>query len=78
MFPSHKIIVEEVLPCMVKCTLEYFILPNINVVVSVTTTIDLWINKGAFDTFTLVMNDNGNNEVIGLIGWLIRYFLNLD
>jgi len=40
-------------------------LPYINAVVSITTTFDLWINKGAFDILTFVMNDNGNNKVIG-------------
>jgi hypothetical protein len=55
-FPSHKTLIEKILPCMVKYTLEKFVLPYINVVASVTTTFDLWMNKSAFDIFALVIN----------------------
>ncbi len=40
-----------ILPCMVKCTFEMFVLPYVNVAILVTTTFDLWMNKGALDTF---------------------------
>jgi len=55
-FPSRKTLIEKVLPCMVKHTLEEFVLPYINVIASVTTTFDLWMNKSAFDIFSLVIN----------------------
>jgi hypothetical protein len=35
---------------MVKCTFEKLVLPYINA------TIDFWMNKGALDNFTLVIN----------------------
>jgi hypothetical protein len=50
-FLSHKNIIEEVLFCMMKHTLEEFILPYVNAVLSITTTFDLWINKGTLDNF---------------------------
>ncbi len=56
MFPSHRIQIEKVLPCMMKHTLEKFVLPYVNGVVSVTTTFDLWMNKGALEIFALVIN----------------------
>ncbi len=34
-----------------KHTLEEFILPYVNAVLSITTTFDLWINKGTLDNF---------------------------
>jgi len=39
-----------------KHTLEKFVLPYVNDVISVTTTFDLWMNKGALDIFALVIN----------------------
>jgi hypothetical protein len=39
-----------------KHTLEKFVLPYVNGVVSVTTTFDLWMNKGALEIFALVIN----------------------
>jgi hypothetical protein len=39
-----------------KHTLEKFVLPYVNGVVFVTTTFDLWMSKGAFDIFALVIN----------------------
>jgi hypothetical protein len=41
---------------MVKHTLDEFVLPYIDVVVSVITSFDLWMNKSAFDTFALMIN----------------------
>jgi hypothetical protein len=37
-FPSHKNIIEEILFCMMKCTLEEFVLPYVNAIFSITTT----------------------------------------
>jgi hypothetical protein len=56
MFPSHRILIEEVLHCMMKHILEEFILTYVNVLVYVITTFDLWMKKGAFDTFVLVIS----------------------
>jgi len=40
----------------VKCTLEKFVLPYINVAISITTTFDLWMTEGALNIFSLVIN----------------------
>jgi hypothetical protein len=50
MFPSCKTLNEKVLPCMMKLTLE-FVLPYVNAIIFVIRTFDLWMSKGAFDTF---------------------------
>ncbi len=55
-FPSCRTLIKEVFPCMVKHTLEEFVLLYINVVISITTIIDLWMSKGALDIFALVIN----------------------
>ncbi len=41
---------------MVKCTLEKLVLPYINVVIFIIVTFDLWMNKGAFDNFSFMIN----------------------
>jgi hypothetical protein len=50
MFPSCKTLNEKVLPCMMKLTLE-FVFPYVNAIIYVIATFDLWMSKGAFDTF---------------------------
>ncbi len=55
-FLSHRIQIEKVLPCMMKHTLEKLVLPYVNGEVSIITTFDLWMSKGAFDIFSLVIN----------------------
>jgi hypothetical protein len=37
------------------CTFEKFVLPYVNFIVFVTLAFDLWMNKGALDTFALVI-----------------------
>jgi hypothetical protein len=54
-FPSCKIIIEEVLPHMMKDTLENFLLPYFNILIFIITTFPLWMKKGALDTFVLVI-----------------------
>ncbi len=54
MFPSHKTLTKKMLPCTMKHTLEKFVLPYVNVVVSITITFDLWMNKNALDIFAFV------------------------
>ncbi len=56
MFPSHRILIEEVLHCMMKHTLEKFILTYVNVLIFVITTFDLWMRKGALDTFVFLIS----------------------
>jgi hypothetical protein len=41
---------------MMKCTLEKFVFALCQCYVSITTTFDLWMNKGALDAFALVIN----------------------
>jgi hypothetical protein len=38
-----------------KHTIEEFVLPYVNVIVFLTTTFDLWMNKGTLDIFALVI-----------------------
>ncbi len=54
MFPSCKTLIEEVLFYMMISTFEKFVFPYVTIVVFVTLTFDLWMNKGALDTFALV------------------------
>jgi hypothetical protein len=56
MFPSCKTLTEDILPFMMKCTLQELVFPFINAAIFVTTTFDLWINKGAFNIFALVIS----------------------
>ncbi len=56
MFPSHIIIIEEVLHYMMKHTFEEFILTYVNVLIFVITTFDLWMMKAALDTFVLLIS----------------------
>jgi hypothetical protein len=53
MFPSCKTLNEKVLPCMMKLPLG-FVLPYVNAIVSVIATFDLWMSRGAFDTFSFM------------------------
>jgi len=55
-FPSHRTLTKDILPFMMKHTLQELLFPFINVVTSIIVTFDLWMNKGALDTFTLVIN----------------------
>ncbi len=47
MFPSHKTLIEEVLPCMMVWTLEEFVWFYVNATI---------FGKGALDIFSLVIN----------------------
>ncbi len=55
MFPPCNTLTEDILPFMMKCTLQELVFPFINAVIFVITTFDLWINKGAFDIFAFVI-----------------------
>jgi hypothetical protein len=54
LFPSCKTLNEKVLPCIMKLTLE-FVLPYVNAIISIIRTFDLWMSKGAFDTFAFMI-----------------------
>jgi len=55
-FPSCRTLTKKKLPSMMKCTLQEFVFPSINVAISIIATFDLWMSKGALDTFALVIN----------------------
>jgi hypothetical protein len=55
-FTSCRTLMENILPSMMKCTLQEFVFPFVNVTTSIITTFHLWINKDAFNTFALVIN----------------------
>jgi hypothetical protein len=48
--------VEEVLPTMVKKTMNYHVLPNLALTIMVSVSFDLWMSRGEVDTFALVIN----------------------
>jgi hypothetical protein len=54
-FPSHKTLIKEILPCMMKRTFEEFVLSYVNVIAFLPTTFDLWMNKDTLDIFSLVI-----------------------
>jgi len=54
-FPSCKTLIEEIVPYMMICTFEKFVLSYVNVIVSVTPAFELWMNKGALGIFALVI-----------------------
>jgi len=55
-FASFRTFIENILPSMMKCTLQEFFFPFVNATTSIIATSNLWINKGAFNTFALVIN----------------------
>jgi len=55
-FASCRTLIEDILPSMMKRTLQEFVFPFVNATTSIIATSDLWINKGAFNTFALVIN----------------------
>jgi hypothetical protein len=55
-FPSRRTLTKNILPFMMKWTLQEFVFPFVNVICSIIATFDLWMGKGAFHTFSLVIN----------------------
>lgn len=55
MFPLWKTLIEDILLSMVKHTLPQKKIPYINATTFVITIFDLWLSKGAFATFALVL-----------------------
>jgi hypothetical protein len=53
-FSSCKTLIKKILSYMVEHTLEKFVLLCVNATISITITFDLWMSKGALDTFAQV------------------------
>jgi hypothetical protein len=53
--------VEEVLPTMVKTTMDRHVLPNFALTTMVSVSFDLWMSCGEVDTFVLVINFLSDN-----------------
>jgi hypothetical protein len=56
LFLSRKTLTKEVLPYIVKRTLEEFVLTYINATIFVKATFYLWMSKSVVDIFSLVIN----------------------
>jgi len=55
-FPSHVTFVEEVMPAMVKKTMQLHVLLGLAKAITLSVSFDPWISKGGMDTFALVIN----------------------
>ncbi len=55
-FPFHVTFVEEVMPAMVKKTMQLHVLLGLAKAITLSTSFDPWISKGGVDTFALVIN----------------------
>jgi hypothetical protein len=55
-FPSWATFVEEVLPAMVKTTMQLHVLPRLAEATTLLASFDLWMFRGGMDTFALVIN----------------------
>ena len=55
-FPSRKVFTDEVLPTLVERTLQVYVLPALDSCISAGASFDLWMSKGAYDVFGLVVN----------------------
>jgi hypothetical protein len=47
---------EEMLPVMVKKTLDQHVLPNLKTITTILASFNLWMSHGDVDTFALVIN----------------------
>jgi hypothetical protein len=47
--------VEEMLPTMVKKTLDQHVLPNLKITTTISTIFNLWMFRGRVDTFVIVI-----------------------
>jgi hypothetical protein len=55
-FPSWATFIEEVLPIMVKKTMQLHVLLGLAKVTTLLISFDFWMSKGGMDTFALVIN----------------------
>ncbi len=60
-FPSKRQFSQEILPWLVEKTSQQYVLPTLADYFSTTISVDLWMSKGAYDVFTLVVNFLGSN-----------------
>ncbi len=60
-FPSTKQFFQEILPILVEKIKQVYVLPNLTNYISLTTSFDLWMSKGAHDIFVFVINFLGSN-----------------
>jgi hypothetical protein len=63
LFLSRSSFVEEVLPTMVKKTMDHHVLPNLALTIVVSTSFNLWMFHGGVDAFVLVINLLSDNWV---------------
>jgi hypothetical protein len=55
-FPFQTTIIEEVLPTMVKKTMQLHVLPRLVEATTLSASFDLWMSRGGVNTFALVIN----------------------
>jgi hypothetical protein len=55
-FPSRRQFSQDILSRLVEKTNELYVLPTLADCHSTTTSFDLWMSKGAYDVFALVIN----------------------
>ncbi len=55
-FPSQSSFVEEMLPTMVKKTMDQHVVPNFASTIVVSTSFDMWMFHDGVDTFNFVIN----------------------
>jgi hypothetical protein len=55
-FPSRQQLGNEVIPSMVNKTMEHHVLPTLANAITVIATFDMWMLRGCFNTFVLVVN----------------------
>ncbi len=62
---------DNVLPTMVKKTLDLHLLPNLAFVAIVCASFDLWISRDGMDIFALVIKNLNNHGSLCMLLWLI-------
>ncbi len=60
-FPSKKQFSQELLPRLIEKTSQQYVFPTLPNHFSTTTSFDLWMSKGAFDVFALMINFLNND-----------------
>jgi hypothetical protein len=55
-FPSRKQFSQEILPRLIEKTSQQYVFPTLPNYFSTTTSFDIWMSKGAFDVFALMIN----------------------
>jgi len=60
-FPSRKQFSQELLPRLIEKTSQQYVFPILPNHFSTTTSFDLWMSKGAFDVFALMINFLNND-----------------